>query len=274
MPTRPAVGPASEPRVVHERRERVQAASARADALRSINRPRVSWRWLWRTLTLFQVAAVTFLVARALVVEAYKIPSTSMQGTLLAGDFLLVNKLPFGAAVPFTQLRMPAMRAPATGDVIIFAWPPDPSKTFVKRAVAVAGDTVSMVRGALVRNGRVVPEPYLRAATDSHGQAELVSPPWAGADVFGWQRAFLAGAARYYYPSRDDWGPLVVPPRHLFVLGDNRANSLDSRYWGFVPDSLLRGTPLAVYYSYTPDSASAAPWVTRVRWHRIGRRVE
>jgi signal peptidase I len=259
---------------VHERRERVHTASARADALRSINRPRTSWRWLWRTLTIFQVAALSFLIARALVIEAYKIPSTSMQGTLLAGDFLLVNKLPFGMTVPFTQVRMPATRTPQAGDVIIFAWPPDPSKTFVKRAVAVAGDTVSMVRGTLVRNGRVVPEPYLRAAADSLGRAEVASTPWAGADVFGWQRAFLASAARYYYPSRDDWGPLVVPPRSVFVLGDNRANSLDSRYWGFVPDSLLRGTPLAVYYSYTPDSASAAPWVTRVRWHRIGRRVE
>jgi signal peptidase I len=257
-----------------ERPSRVHAASARAAALREINRARPTWRWLWRTVTVFQLAALTFLLARALVIEAYKIPSTSMQGTLLAGDFLLVNKLPFGAAVPFTQVRMPAWRTPETGDVVIFAWPPDPTKTFIKRVAAIAGDTVAMVRGTLVRNGRVVNEPYRAAPGTVDRGGSLDETPWAGADVFGWQREHLAYPTTYYYPSRDDWGPLVVPARHLFVLGDNRANSLDSRFWGFVPDSLLRGTPLAVYYSYTPDSASAAPWVTRVRWSRIGRRVE
>jgi signal peptidase I len=253
---------------------RVRSAQARAAALAAVNRQRRGIGWLWRSLVVFQVAAVTFLLARALVVEAYKIPSTSMQSTLLAGDFLLVNKLSFGLAVPFTPWRLPAWRAAAPGDVVVFAWPPDRSKSFIKRVAGVAGDTVAMVRGRLVRNGQPVPEPYVTVGPVGVASGDLAATPWAGADVFGWQRAHLAAPGSFYFPSRDDWGPLVVPPAHLFVLGDNRANSLDSRYWGFVPDSLLRGTPLAVYYSYQPDSAAAAPWLTRVRWSRIGLRID
>jgi signal peptidase I len=103
----------------------------------------------------------------------------------------------------------------------------------------------------------------------SHVEPET-DPVW---DEFRWQNDFLvrsAGAAIAYHPSRNNWGPLVVPQEQYFVLGDNRDNSLDSRYWGFVPDSLVRGTPLIVYYSFTPDSVTAAPWLTRIRWGRVG----
>jgi signal peptidase I len=102
-------------------------------------------------------------------------------------------------------------------------------------------------------------------------------------DAFRWQRGYLTNTAAaadvsvgmppIYRPSRDNWGPIVVPPAHFFVLGDNRDNSLDSRYWGFVPDSLLRGTPWIVYYSFTPDSLARAPWLTRIRWGRLGSSV-
>jgi signal peptidase I len=97
-------------------------------------------------------------------------------------------------------------------------------------------------------------------------------------EEFRWQRDFLVREARAlqrgYHPSRNNWGPLVVPAGHFFVLGDNRDNSLDSRYWGFLPDTLVRGQPLFVYYSFAPDTTEALDWVTRVRWQRLGTRVE
>jgi signal peptidase I len=91
---------------------------------------------------------------------------------------------------------------------------------------------------------------------------------------FGWQTRYLAAAIRDYRPSRDNWGPLVVPSGNYFVLGDNRENSLDSRYWGFVPDSLIRGRPLLVYYSFNSDGLSQGGWLSRVRWSRLGSLIQ
>jgi signal peptidase I len=185
------------------------------------------------------------------------------------GDFLLVNKLVYGAEVPFTGKRLPKVRAPERGDVIVFQWPEDPTKDFVKRVVGLPGDTLGMVNGVLERNGKAQKERYV-----SH--TEPGADP-AG-EEFRWQREFLVKSAQArgssaYHPSRNNWGPIVVPPQHLFVLGDNRDNSLDSRYWGFVPDSLVRGRPILVYFSYSPDSASSVSFLTNVRWARLGTRV-
>jgi signal peptidase I len=152
---------------------------------------------------------------------------------------------------------------------VVFAWPEDPRKNFVKRVVGQGGDTLEMRAGRLVRNGTPMDEPY--------AQHERLGYDPSG-EEFRWQRDFLVrevrASPRAYHPSRNNWGPLVVPAGHLFVLGDNRDNSLDSRYWGFLPDSLVRGQPLFVYYSFSPDSADALDWVTRVRWERLGTRVE
>lgn len=226
-------------------------------------RRRGALRFLWEWAKSVQLAIVLFLIVRAFLVEAFKIPSGSMEGTLLVGDFLLVNKLVYGAEVPFLRRQLPAVREPALGDVVVFQWPEDPQKNFVKRLVGLPRDTVEMRRGILWRNGNEQREPYaVRAPFLREG---------AG-DEFRWQRDFLVPAVdpRGYNPTRNDWGPLVVPPKHYFVLGDNRDNSLDSRYWGFVPDSLVRGSPLFVYYSYAPDSARSLDWLTRVRWQRLG----
>ena len=213
------------------------------------------------------LAILLFVVVRSFFVEAFKIPSGSMERTLLVGDFLLVNKLVYGAEVPFTGRRLPAVHAPQYRDIIVFQWPEDPSKSLVKRLVGLPGDTVSMQRGVLLRNGTPQIEAYA-----SHSE-----PDWdPAADEFHWQREFLvtrAQALPRYHPSRNNWGPLVVPARNYFVLGDNRDNSLDSRYWGFVPDSMVRGKPLIVYYSYSPDSSSSIDWITRIRWKRLGESV-
>jgi signal peptidase I len=213
------------------------------------------------------LAVLLFLVLRAFLVEAFKIPSGSMEGTLLVGDFLLVNKLVYGAEVPFTGKRLPAIRDPRNGDVLVFQWPNDPTKNFVKRLVGVPGDTVAMERGVLVRNGKKLEESYIRHLEPNYDPT---------ADDFEWQRYFLAADAKRgrYRPTRNNWGPLVVPAHHYFVLGDNRDNSLDSRYWGFVPDTLVRGSPLFVYYSYVPDSAQTLDWLRHVRWKRLFSRVQ
>jgi signal peptidase I len=213
------------------------------------------------------LALLLFLVVRSFLVEAFKIPSGSMEGTLLVGDFLLVNKLVYGAEVPFTGRRLPAVRRPQYRDIIVFQWPEDTTKNFVKRLVGLPGDTVSMEGGVLFRNGAAQQESYV-----------IHSEPDAdpAGEEFRWQRDFLvrrAVARTGYHPSRNNWGPIVVPPLHYFVLGDNRDNSLDSRYWGFVPDSLLRGEPMLVYYSYSPDSTTTLDWLTRIRWRRLGERV-
>lgn len=222
------------------------AKERKAEALREANRSRrvKGGRW-WRDwLRILPAALVLFFAVRTFVVEAYRIPSGSMERTLLVGDFLLVNKWVYGAEVPFTGKRLPSARTPQHNDIIVFDWPVDRSKAFVKRLVGLPGDTVAMQDGLLLRNGRPQREPFV---TDRGSAVDAV---------------------------RDTWGPLVVPPRHFFVLGDNRGKSLDSRYWGFVPDSLLRGTPWLVYYSFSPDSSVAAPWLTRIRWTRIGTTVQ
>jgi signal peptidase I len=228
----------------------------RDDALREANRSRRGTRGWGRPgtrvsswLVVLPAALVLFLVLRTFVVEAFRIPSSSMERTLLVGDFLLVNKWVYGAEIPFTHTRLPALRTPRHNDVVVFDWPVDPAKAFVKRLVGLPGDTLSMTQGVLRRNGTPLREPYVFRGVSTGSVYDTI------------------------LDARDSWGPLVVPARHFFVLGDNRANSLDSRYWGFVPDSLLRGAPWFVYYSFTPDSSARAPWLTSIRWQRLGTTV-
>jgi signal peptidase I len=262
LPPEPATTPVAE------------ATASAAEEGTAVTGPRVSAGWTSRIARgLFEwaksvsLALLLFLVLRAFLVEAFKIPSGSMEGTLLVGDFLLVNKLVYGAEVPFTGKRLPAIRAPKNGDVIVFQWPEDPTKNFVKRLVGVPGDTVGMQKGVLVRNGEKLDEGYIRHLDPNYDPV---------GQEFEWQRSFLVQSkkGRAYHPSRNNWGPIVVPAHHFFVLGDNRDNSLDSRYWGFVPDSLVRGSPLFVYYSYVPDSAQSFDWLRHVRWKRLFSRVQ
>ncbi|MBL0938026.1 MAG: signal peptidase I [Gemmatimonadaceae bacterium] len=210
--------------------------------MRSGGRPseRSWWREWGRVLP---AALILFLLLRTFVVEAFRIPSASMERTMLVGDFLLVNKWVYGAEVPFTGRRLPAARVVQHNDILVFDWPVDPSKAFVKRVVGLPGDTLAMRDGVLLRNQVPQQEPYaIRTSAGGEG-------------------------------IRNHWGPVVVPPAHVFVLGDNRENSLDSRYWGFVPDSLVRGAPWVVYFSYAHDTTQRFPWLTRIRWDRVGRTV-
>lgn len=240
----------------------------RVGALRQVNR-RSPLAFFWEWTKIFQVAVLVFLLIRTFLVEAFKIPSGSMEHTLLVGDFLLVNKLVYGAEVPFTHKRLPRIRTPEVGDVIVFDYPRDLSKNFVKRLIGLPGDTVEMRDGVLFRNGTRVTENYVERADQDYDSPE---------EEFYWQRDFLVRAAgtpqNAYHPSRNNWGPLVVPAKSYFVLGDNRDNSLDSRYWGFVADSLVKGTPFVIYYSYAPDTVDRMAWLTHIRWNRLGERIK
>jgi signal peptidase I len=236
----------------------------RSDALRHANkRPSGALALLGRWVRIVVLSLALFVVIRAFGLEAFKIASGSMEHTLFEGDFLLVNKLVYGAGIPGLREKLPAVHSPHHGDVIVFVYPIDPTRNYVKRIAGEPGDTVEMRSGQLYRNGRKVVEGYVQ---------HIPSDPDAGDTDFRWQTAYLVGRSPLvnYHPSRDNWGPLVVPPQKYFVLGDNRDNSSDSRYWGFVPDSLVRGQPMMVYYSYAPDSGSRLDWLTHVRWKRFG----
>ena len=213
------------------------------------------------------IAFLLFLIIRTFFFEAFQIPSGSMEGTLLAGDFLFVNKVVYGATIPGTERRLPALSEPGRGDVIVFSFPRDPRLNYVKRVVAVAGDTVSMRSGQLFLNGRAVSEPYVRRPRVVR---EIAEPE------FAWQRRHLVSRLARgvpYRPTRNTWGPLLVPRGQYFVLGDNREHSSDSRYWGFVDQSLVRGRPAFVYFSYDREASSRLPWVTDIRWERLGEPV-
>lgn len=211
------------------------------------------------------MALVLFLFIRTFFVEAFQIPSGSMERTLLVGDFLFVNKAAYGAQIPGIDARVPGYANPKRGDVVVFTFPRNPSQHYVKRVIALAGDTVAMVRGHVRVNSRAVNEDYVQRTDPEH---DVRSPE------FRWQRAHLAArtpdALRRYHPTRDNWGPLVVPTGKFFVLGDNRDNSSDSRYWGFVDNAAVRGRPLVVYFSYDREAEDPLPWLTDIRWSRLG----
>ena len=252
----------------------------RQDALVSANhgRTRGVLTFMWEWFRSVMLALLLFFFVRAFFIEAFKIPTGSMEGTLMAGDFLLVNKLVYGAEVPFTGVKLPKVRSPQRGDIIVFQWPMDRTKNFVKRIVGMPGDTLEMRNGNLIRNGKLLREPY---AVHTAPGTDVTD------DEFKWQLGFLLGAndpvkspprlpagLSEYHPTRNNWGPLLVPKGNYFVLGDNRDNSLDSRYWGWVADSLVRGQPLVVYYSYDPEGAVKLDWITRVRWKRFGEMIQ
>lgn len=228
------------------------------------NAPDSFGRWSWEWIKSLLIATALFLVMRTFLIEPFRIPTASMENTLLAGDFLLVNKAAFGSRVPVIGLRIPAYDRPARGDVLVFVPPHDPRLNYVKRLIALPRDTVEMMDKRIHVNGEPVIEPYARY-TDSW---DTHSPR------MHWQCEYRSGAARApCRPMRDNWGPLIVPEDRFMVLGDNRDNSEDSRYWGFVARDDIRGRPLLVYYSFDPESQRPLPWLTRIRWSRIGEMI-
>ena len=254
---------------------RRQAARA---AARSTPRQRASFVIRTRAfvMSVLPVLAI-FLSARQLLAEAYRIPSGSMEPTLLVGDRLFVNKLRFGPHIPFTSHSLPGYASPRRGDVAVFISPPqdvtirispdEVTPTLIKRIVAIAGDTLLMRHGQLVVNGTVVPSPNSFVLPDTAADKPQV--------IFTWQHRIEIRGSRFGppvpAPSLHEWGPLVVPAGTYFMMGDNRDNSVDSRYYGPVPRANLRGTPMFIYYSYDPErGVDYLRAVTAIRWGRLG----
>lgn len=236
---------------------------------------------LYHTLRAFVLnvapVVIVFLVARVALAEAYRIPSGSMEPTLLVGDWLFVNKLRFGPHIPFTSVNLPGYAEPKRRDVAVFVSPDqDPSiritpdqvaPILVKRIVGVAGDTLYMRSGLLYVNG--VPEEGKDSIPIATDGMNLEQP------LFQWERKFEVKGTRFGEPldklTLHNWGPLVVPAGHFFMMGDNRDNSVDSRYYGLVPRANLRGRPTFVYYSFDMDQGvDYFRAITEIRWGRLG----
>lgn len=222
---------------------------------------------MWEGIKAVSTAIVLFLLIRTFFVEAFKIPTGSMENTLLVGDFLLVNKAVYGAELPVLHTRLPGFAEPDRSDVVVFLPPHDPTKNYVKRLVGIPGDTLEMRDKVLYVNGEPQTEPYIR-------HVDRFSEPTDTRML--WQREFLLEGKRDwrgYDPTRDSWGPLLVPDGKYFALGDNRDNSEDSRYWGFLDAESIRGRPMFVYYSFARNPLEPFAWLTEVRWKRIGEAI-
>lgn len=211
-------------------------------------------------------ALLIWIVLRSFLVEAFRIPSASMEKTLLVGDFLFVNKAVFGGEleIPLTPIhccRLPAFRSPRRDEIVVFRSVEDstPKLNIVKRIIGAPGDTLQMVHDTLIRNGQRLAEPYaLHTAF-----APVPEEEFRLRQIKAWQLPHYAGPdPRAYRPTTHDWGPIVVPAEHYFVMGDNRDESYDSRFWGFLPKAHIRGSPLFVYLS-----VAFRPF--RIRWNRL-----
>jgi signal peptidase I len=212
------------------------------------------------------IGFLIFVVVRTFLIQTFTIVSGSMEGTLLVGDFLVLNKSAYGAQLPGTAATLPGYDVPTRGDIIVFGGHHE-RIDLVKRLVGMPGDTLSMRNGQLHINGVPQDEPYARH-TDPNGDG---GHPW-----MDWQLEHLTdeAASRPYYPTRDNWGPLVIPADGFFVLGDNRDESLDSRYWGFIGRGQIKGRAVGLYFSYNNRPHGGVPVLSRVRWDRIGERLK
>ncbi len=190
------------------------------------------------------IAILIALFIRTFIVQAFKIPSSSMEPTLQVGDHILVSKFIYGIKIPFTQKKIFQLKTPERGDTIVFIYPKDPSKDFIKRVVGVGGDRVDIEGNKIYINGKPMED------------------PWG------------------YYDAKNEWrrslGPVgpfehvVVPKDHLFVLGDNRDNSQDSRFWGFVNVNEVKGKAFIIYFSW---DGGAQNLFEKVRWKRFGKLI-
>ncbi len=212
------------------------------------------------------IAVILALFVRTWVVQAFKIPTGSMENNLLIGDHLLVNKFVFGPATGRAERGVLPMRDPRRGDVVVFKYPDEPDRDFIKRVIGVPGDTLELRSKKVFINGQPLEEPYVHFLEPAHDAQEITS-----------------------FDVRERYGPVRVPDGQYFVMGDNRDNSQDSRYWGFLPRHYVKGRALMIYWSYESGredylhqglGASAkrlfsvvTHFFTRTRWERLFKQI-
>lgn len=211
------------------------------------------------------IAVILALFIRTFVVQAFKIPTGSMEENLLIGDHLLVNKFAFGPAETSLERHLLPIADVRRGDVIVFKYPEEPERDFIKRVIGLPGETLEVRQKRVLINGKAIDEPY----------AHFIEPPAAPSSVHEVTS----------FDVREQYGPVRVPEEHYFVMGDNRDNSQDSRYWGFLPRANIKGKALIVYWSYESaredyqdegmgDSLKrllsvVVHFFTRTRWERM-----
>jgi signal peptidase I len=208
------------------------------------------------------IAVILALFVRTWVVQAFKIPTGSMENNLLIGDHLLVNKFVFGPAAGSAERHLLPVRDPRRGDVVVFKFPDEPDRDFIKRVIGLPGETLELRSKKVYVNGQPLDEPYVHFLEPAHDAQEITS-----------------------FDVRERYGPVRVPEGQYFVMGDNRDNSQDSRYWGFLPRGYIKGRALMIYWSYESGredyldegiGASAkrlfsvvAHFFTKTRWERL-----
>ena len=197
------------------------------------------------------ISIALVLFGSSTLVQAYVIPTGSMESTLLVGDHLFVDRLAYSDPGVLGQALLP-YREIQRGDLIVFPFPLDPSQTYVKRVIGLPGDRIHMENRQVIRNGHRLIEPYtqhIASYPDRYRDSSPQSPP-----------AMLPGRVQEMLRQNQRDGEIIVPPGMLFAMGDNRENSSDSRYWGFVPRETVKGRPLLVYWSYDAPTEDLVGW--------------
>jgi signal peptidase I len=196
------------------------------------------------------VAVILALFVRTFVVQAFKIPTGSMENNLLIGDHLLVNKFVFAPTLSGLERKLLPIDPIRRGDIIVFKFPEDPERDFIKRVIGLPGETIQLRNKKVYVNGKPLDEPYVH----------FIFPPDDGA---------TADSELPDFDVTRSYGPVTVPERHYFMMGDNRDNSQDSRYWGFMPEDYVKGKALFVYFSFGDAQGGWSNLLGNVRWNRI-----
>ena len=201
------------------------------------------------------------LLLRSFLAEPFRIPSGSEKPALLIGDFIVANKFSYGIRLPVLHKKIIAVGEPKRGDVMVFLWPKDPSTYFIKRIIGLPGDVIRYKNKILTINGQLIPQISLGECSDQDGANEKWPVLLKQENLFGIQHEICLRPDQL----ATDFS-VRVPEANYFVMGDNRDNSLDSRYWGFVPEKNLIGKAMWVFFSWDSEH-------NRIRWNRLGMRI-